>query len=245
MQIPYVLRTFLTASLATLRELDMENTFDFAHKVALVAGGTGGLGQMITSELRLRGCTVVTCSRTPNNDPMHIVADLRSPEEARTMINEVVDQHGSLDIVINAMGVVAFGDIVSTSIDDVEELFLTNTFGHIFLMQVALPHMSKGSVLVGISGVIAEQNLPGMAAYGASKAAVRSFNEALSREARRLGVRVIDARPPHTETGLATRAIAGIAPKFPQGLNPMSVAQKIVLAIASGEEDLPSSSFSS
>ena len=223
----------------------MENTFDFAHKVALVAGGTGGLGQMITSELRLRGCTVVTCSRTPNNDPMHIVADLRSPEEARTMINEVVDQHGSLDIVINAMGVVAFGDIVSTSIDDVEELFLTNTFGHIFLMQVALPHMSKGSVLVGISGVIAEQNLPGMAAYGASKAAVRSFNEALSREARRLGVRVIDARPPHTETGLATRAIAGIAPKFPQGLNPMSVAQKIVLAIASGEEDLPSSSFSS
>ena len=245
MQIPYVLRTFLTASLATLRELDMENTFDFAQKVALVAGGTGGLGQMITSELRLRGCTVVTCSRTPNNDPMHIVADLRSPEEARTMINEVVDQHGSLDIVINAMGVVAFGDIVSTSIDDVEELFLTNTFGHIFLMQVALPHMSKGSVLVGISGVIAEQNLPGMAAYGASKAAVRSFNEALSREARRLGVRVIDARPPHTETGLATRAIAGIAPKFPQGLNPMSVAQKIVLAIASGEEDLPSSSFSS
>jgi cyclic-di-GMP-binding biofilm dispersal mediator protein len=223
----------------------MENTFDFAQKVALVAGGTGGLGQMITSELRLRGCTVVTCSRTPNNDPMHIVADLRSPEEARTMINEVVDQHGSLDIVINAMGVVAFGDIVSTSIDDVEELFLTNTFGHIFLMQVALPHMSKGSVLVGISGVIAEQNLPGMAAYGASKAAVRSFNEALSREARRLGVRVIDARPPHTETGLATRAIAGIAPKFPQGLNPMSVAQKIVLAIASGEEDLPSSSFSS
>lgn len=223
----------------------MENSFEFAHKVALVAGGTGGLGQVITSELRLRGCTVVTCSRTPNNDPMHVVADLRSPEETRSMINTVLAQHGSLDIVINAMGVVAFGDIVSTSIDDIEELFLTNTFGHIFLMQAALPHMSKDSVLVGISGVIAEQNLPGMAAYGASKAAVRSFNEALSREARRLGIRVIDARPPHTETGLATRAIAGIAPKFPQGLNPISVAQRIVLAIASGEEDLPSSSFSS
>lgn len=222
----------------------MENSFEFAHKVALVAGGTGGLGQVITSELRLRGCTVVTCSRTPNNDPMHVVADLRSPEETRSMINTVLAQHGSLDIVINAMGVVAFGDIVSTSIDDIEELFLTNTFGHIFLMQAALPHMSKDSVLVGISGVIAEQNLPGMAAYGASKAAVRSFNEALSREARRLGIRVIDARPPHTETGLATRAIAGIAPKFPQGLNPISVAQRIVLAIASGEEDLSSSSFS-
>ena len=222
----------------------MENSFDFAQKVALVAGGTGGLGQVITSELRVRGCAVVTCSRTPINDPTHIVADLRSPEEAQSMINTVLDQHGSLDIVVNAIGVVAFGEIVSTSIDTVEELFLTNTFSHIFLMQAALPQMKKGSVLVGISGVIAEQNLPGMAAYGASKAAARSFNEALSREARRLGVRVIDARPPHTETGLATRSIAGIAPKFPQGLNPVSVAQRIVFAIASGEDDLPSTAFS-
>jgi cyclic-di-GMP-binding biofilm dispersal mediator protein len=111
-------------------------------------------------------------------------------------------------------------------------------------MQSALPVMAKGSVLVGISGVIAEQNLPGMAAYGASKAAVRSFNEALGREARRLGVRVIDARPPHTETGLATRAIAGTAPNFPQGLSPISVAQRIVSAITTGEVDLPSSAFS-
>lgn len=223
----------------------MENTFDFAHKVALVAGGTGGLGQLIVAELSSRGCTVVTCSRTPNSDPMHIVADLRSPEEAQSLITTVINKHGSLDIIVNAVGVVAFGEITSASIDTVEELFLTNTFGHIFLMQAALPHLSKGSVLVGISGVIAEQNLPGMATYGASKAAVRSFNEALSREARRLGVRVIDARPPHTETGLAARAIEGVAPKFPQGLNPVSVAQRIVLAISSGEDDLPSSSFNS
>ena len=222
----------------------MEQTFDFAQKVALVAGGTGGLGRLIAAELSARGCTVVTCSRGQSNDHQHVVADLRSPEATRDVINTVLAQHGSLDIVVNAMGVVAFGEIVSTSIDAVEELFLTNTFGHIFLMQSALPIMAKGSVLVGISGVIAEQNLPGMAAYGASKAAVRSFNEALSRESRRLGVRVIDARPPHTETGLATRAIAGTTPNFPQGLSPISVAQRIVLAIASGEVDLPSSAFS-
>jgi cyclic-di-GMP-binding biofilm dispersal mediator protein len=222
----------------------MENSFNFDQKVALVAGGTGGLGRLIAAELSARGCTVVTCSRGPSNDQQHIVADLRSPEATQAVINAVLAQHGSLDIVVNAMGVVAFGEIVSTSIDAVEELFLTNTFGHIFLMQSALPVMAKGSVLVGISGVIAEQNLPGMAAYGASKAAVRSFNEALSRETRRLGIRVIDARPPHTETGLATRAIAGTAPNFPQGLSPISVAQRIVSAIASGEVDLPLSAFS-
>ena len=117
----------------------------------------------------------VTCSRGPSNDHQHVVTDLRSPESTQAVIKTVLAQHGSLDIVVNAMGVVAFGEILSTSVDAVEELFLTNTFGHIFLMQSALPVMAKGSVLVGISGVIAEQNLPGIAAYGASKAAVRSF----------------------------------------------------------------------
>ncbi|NBU16623.1 MAG: short-chain dehydrogenase, partial [Actinobacteria bacterium] len=61
--------------------------------------------------------------------------------------------------------------------------------------------------------------------------------------ARRTGIRVIDARPPHTETGLATRAVAGTAPRFPQGLSPDTVASRIVAAIADGETDLPSSAF--
>ena len=220
------------------------STFDFAQKVALIAGGTGGLGSALATELRSRGCIVATVSRTPNTDPNHIAADLRSPESATAVIDQVITKHGALNIVINAMGVVAFGEISATTIDTVEEVFLTNTFGHIFLMQAALSKISQGSVLVGISGVIAEQNLPGMSVYGASKSAVRSFDEALAREARKAGVRVIDARPPHTETGLASRAVAGTAPKFPRGLEPVAVAQRIITAIANGETDLPSTAFS-
>ena len=229
------------------------NTFDFAQKVALIAGGTGGLGSALATELRSRGCIVVTVSRTQltqstqstqSPDPNHIAADLRSPDSATAVIDQVIAKHGALNIVINAMGVVAFGEISATSIDTVEEVFLTNTFGHIFLMQAALRKISQGSVLVGISGIIAEQNLPGMSVYGASKAAVRSFDEALAREARKVGVRIIDARPPHTETGLASRAVAGTAPKFPRGLEPVAVAQRIITAIANGETDLPSTSFS-
>ncbi len=221
----------------------MTTPFDFGQKVAVIAGGTGGLGTVLRSELEAKGCVVVAISRAHISDPSHITADLRSPEAATAAIADVVARHGSVDIVINAMGVVAFGPINTTSVDTVEELFLTNTFGHIFLMQAALQHMTQGSVLVGISGVIAEQNLPGMSVYGASKAATRSFNEALSREARRSGVRVIDARPPHTETGLASRAIAVTPPKFPVGLDPIQVARRIVQAIADGETDLPSGAF--
>ena len=56
-------------------------------------------------------------------------------------------------------------------------------------------------------------------------------------------VDVIDARPPHTETGLATRPLAGSAPKMPTGLEPAAVAERIVAAIEAGETDLPSSAF--
>ena len=110
-------------------------------------------------------------------------------------------------------------------------------------MQAAIEKVAKGSVLVGISGVIAEQNLPNMSVYGASKAAVRSFNEGFAREARRSGIRVIDARPPHTETGLASRAIEGTAPNFPTGLDPVNVARRIIDAVANGETDLPTAAF--
>ncbi len=96
---------------------------------------------------------------------------------------------------------------------------------------------------MNISGVIAEQNLPDMAAYRASKAAMRSFDEALSREAHRRRVRVIDARPPHTETGLAEGATEGQASRMPVGLDPDAVAATICDAIAGDATDLPSAAF--
>lgn len=220
----------------------MTEQFGFGDKVALVAGGTGGIGSRVAALLESRGAKVTTVSRSTGGDN-HIAADLRSPAAAGDAVEEVVSRHGRLDIVVNAVGVVAFGDAVATSVDTVEEVFLTNTFAHVFLCQAALPAMGKGGVIVAVSGVVAEQNLPGMSVYGASKAAVRSFDEAFAREARRAGIRVIDARPPHTETGLATRAVAGTAPRFPQGLSPDTVASRIVAAIADGETDLSSSAF--
>ncbi|MFM8794400.1 MAG: SDR family NAD(P)-dependent oxidoreductase [Acidimicrobiales bacterium] len=223
----------------------MAETLDPKDSVALVAGGTGGIGRHITAHLAGRGATVFTVSRTDSGADNHIAADLRSADEARRAVLGVHGRTGRLDIVVNAVGVVAFGDAVATSVDTVEELFLTNTFAHIFLCSAALPLMQKGGVITAISGVVAEQNLPGMAAYGASKAAVRSFNEAFAREARRVGVRVVDARPPHTETGLASRPVAGTAPRFPLGLDPAMVAERVVGALLDGTTDLPSSAFGS
>ncbi len=216
----------------------------------LVAGATGGIGSAVADELHRRGATLTLVARrqasldrlpTPG---ARLAADLRSPEGCRAAVDAALAHGGDrIDAVVNAVGVVAFGAVEELSVDAMEELFLTNTFVPIFLAQAALEHLSPGAAIVNISGVIAEQNLPGMAVYGASKAALRSFDEGFAREARRRRIRVIDARPPHTETGLARRSIEGVAPKMGAGLAPERVAEVICDGLERGDRDLPSSVF--
>lgn len=215
----------------------------------LLLGATGGLGTALGVELASRGAALTLVARDQGRlerselPGTRVAVDLRSPDGCATAIRVALEHNGRLDVVINAVGVVAFGDVESLSTDVMEELFLTNTFVPIMIAQESMTKLSPGGVLVNISGVIAEQNLPGMAAYGASKAAVLAFDQALAREARRKGLRVLDARPPHTETGLAGRAIAGTAPRMGVGLEPATVARIICDAIESGATDLPSSDF--
>lgn len=223
---------------------------EIAHpRSVLIAGGSGGLGAAIASELAARGDVLTLVARNADRlgavpvAAKRLALDLRDPRNADIAVEAAVDHGGGLDVVVNAIGVVAFGNVVDLSLDTMEELFLTNTFVPIALAKAALTHLRAGGVIVNISGVIAEQNLPGMAAYGASKAAVASFDEALAREARRAKVRVIDARPPHTETGLADRAIEGQAPRMPEGLPPETVAKVIAEAIDGDVTDLPSWAF--
>lgn len=215
----------------------------------LIAGATGGLGSAIAADMAARGALLTLVARSVErldalDVPGHRLAlDLRLPAASSRAAAAAVEHAGRLDVVVNAVGVVAFGSVDELSIDVMEELFLTNTFIPVFLAQAALGVMGEGGAIVNISGVIAEQNLPGMAAYGASKSAVRSFDEAFGREARRRGVRVIDARPPHTETGLADRPLAGTAPTMPTGLDPTTVATIIGDAICGDVTDLPASAF--
>lgn len=220
-----------------------------ADASVVVLGATGGLGSQIAALAAERGAKLTLVSR--DADPLaalpvvgtSVTADLRVPESAGAVIDAAVGAHGKVDVVVNATGVVAFGAVEDLDIDVLEELFLTNTFIPFFVAKAALERIEAGGMIVNISGVIAEQNLPGMAAYGASKAALASFSGAFAREARRKKVKVLDARPGHTETGLAGRAIAGEAPVFPQGLDPAHVARVIVDAIEADTKDLPSSAF--
>lgn len=120
---------------------------------------------------------------------------------------------------------------------------MTNTFLPIFLTKAALDHLPEGGMVMTISGVVADQPMAGMAAYSASKAALAAFSAAIRRELRRRKITVIDARPGHTETGLAEHPISGVAPSFKDGHDPDQVVTRLIEAIVADETDLPATAF--
>jgi short-subunit dehydrogenase len=222
----------------------------------LVVGATGGLGAPIARRLAASGARLTLLGRDEARlqalgiDAPTVTGDLRDASTATRAVDAAVAAHGRLDGLVVASGIVAFGPATELPDDVLVDLFAVNTLAPIRLLQAAAPHLAASSAdgrspfVVTISAVVAEQPTAGMAAYSASKAALTAFDAAAGRELRRAGVRVIDARPPHTETGLAERPAAGQPPKLPTGLDPDAVAARIVAAIVDNERDLPSSAFS-
>ncbi|HUS43144.1 MAG TPA: SDR family oxidoreductase [Ilumatobacteraceae bacterium] len=216
---------------------------DLKGAVVAVVGANGGLGQEIAAALTSRGALVVRCTRSggPDSD---VTIDLRDSRSGDVLVEYVNATSGRLDGVVVAAGIVAFGDLVDTDDVVIEELFLTNAMGPMWLAKRVAPLLQASQgFLVNLSGVVAETPVPGMAAYSASKAAAAAATEAVRREFRRMKVTVVDARPPHTETGLATRPLAGAAPKMPAGLEPAAVAQRVVTAIEQGDTSVASTDF--
>ena len=215
-------------------------TRSLAGSVIAVIGASGGLGREICQRLEARRAIVVRVGRHEGD----VIADLRDPAAAEAVIEFARSVHGRLDGVINAAGIVAFGDLVDTDDVVVEELFLTNVLGPLWMMRRVIPVLAETSgFIVNISAVVAEAPMPRLVAYSASKAALAAAATALAREVRRQGVTIIDVRPPHTETGLAERPLAGTAPRLPTGLEPGAVAERIVLAVEAGETDVASTAF--
>ncbi len=224
---------------------------EISGKTFLVCGASGALGAEIVKQLREKGASVLgtastndSAGRIPAGVEVRLLLDYTKPESIKTL-TDYLSASADLDGIINASGVVAFGDAVETSPETVSRLFSINAVGPIQLLSALAPVLAKKeqSVVVNLTGVVAETALPSLASYSASKFAIHGFLQAVAREWRRAGTTVISARPGHTETGLADRAIAGTAPKFPPGKTATEVANRIISAIETDEKDLPASSF--
>ena len=216
----------------------------------VVVGASGGLGRQIARQLADCGARLTLAARDRKAleslgfDAPVVAADIRDAESGASIVEAALSARGRIDGLVNAAGVVAFGSLADTGDEVIEDLFLTNVLGPLLLMRAAIPALTESrGFIANISAVVAEQPLPGMAAYAASKAALTAADRALTRELRAAGITVTDARPPHTETGLADRPIAGTAPRLREGLQPEVVAARIIAAIRAGEREIPAEAF--
>lgn len=218
----------------------------FAGKRFLVIGGSGVLGAETARQLTANGADVVLIVRTPSNIPsdlahlVHATGDVRSRDSLARALNEL---GGSFDGILNAAGRVAFGSAADVPADVVAELFHTNAIGTMNVLALGAGVTKEGGVIASLTGIAADVTMMGMSAYCASKAAAHSAMAIGARELRSRKISVLDIRAPHTETGLVGRALCGVAPKMPRGLDPSVVVQRILLAIANGEKDLPAEAF--
>lgn len=221
----------------------------------LVSGATGGLGAPISRLLAKEGAQLTLLGRDGSRlEALGLAArlvtgDLREPETAMRAVAAAVEEYGRLDGLVVASGVVAFGPVGDLPDEVLVDLFLINTLAPVRLLQAALSHLTasagdgRSPFAVHLSAVVAEHPTAGMAAYSASKAALTAYDAAAGRELRRAGIRLIDARPPHTETGLAERPLSGTAPRLGAGLDPDAVAARVIAALLDDERDLPSTFF--
>jgi short-subunit dehydrogenase len=217
---------------------------ELSGKKIVIVGATGSLGAQLASQLSQAGAVVSAVVRDASNldataISQHAIADITDS----VALSAALASLAPFDGVINAAGVVAFGNIADLDDATLQKLFAINTIAPIVMLREGSRHITEGGFFANISAVVAQQPMAGMAAYSASKAGIWGAMTSAARELRRQQIDVIDIRPPHTETGLANRPIAGVAPKLPQGLEPAAVAARIVKAIIDGERDLPVEAF--
>ncbi len=195
---------------------------DFAldDKVALVTGGSKGIGYGCAEALAAEGCDLSICARhrdeleaAADELALHgvevepVVADLTDEAELDRLVETTIDAFGTVDVLVNNAGTVGSpGGLDDVSTQEWRELFELNLFAVVTLTRKIVPYMREqgwGRV-INISSENGEQPYPDMMAYSASKGALNNFGKALSKEVADDGILVNTVSPAFIETPLVT-----------------------------------------
>ena len=220
---------------------------ELAGARVLVAGATGVLGGELARALHGAGARVAltgrdgaalrTLSGELDGAPA-AVADAVDVGAVRGAVESAVAGLGGLDAVVVAWGVVAFGPAADADDAVTEELFAVNTLGPMSLVRAALPHLPDGGAVVLLSAIVADAPTLDMAEYSASKAALSAWAGVLRRELRRRAITVLDVRPPHIDTGLVQRALAGEPPRLPPGHDRAELVAAVLDGLRAGGREV-------
>lgn len=184
---------------------------EFAGRVALVTGGASGMGAATVRELAANGATVVIVDRNGDGAqavaaavgaPAPVIGDVSRADFCNATVARVIAQHGRLDILVNAAGIIKRTDVIATSDEAWRQIFGVNVDGIFFMCRAALPQMKAQGrgVIINFGSIWGDIGATGVAAYCATKGAVHNLTRAMALDHARDGIRVLAVCPGEVDT---------------------------------------------
>ncbi len=223
------------------------------NKIAIVTGGTKGIGRGIGEALVAKGISVCITARKQNEideavkrlnksgqgQAVGFACDVRDYDQVKALIDHTIKKLGGLDILINNAGIGTFETVEETSPEDFRAVLETNLFGVFYCCHQAIPQMKKrgGGYIINISSLAGVNAHPRMAAYNASKFGLNGFSEALMQEVRHENIKVSYIMP-----GSVNTEFGGDAPNDEKSwqLTPSDIARVVIDLLHHDDRSLPS-----
>jgi 3-oxoacyl-[acyl-carrier protein] reductase len=226
---------------------------EIATKVALVTGGTRGIGRAIVRALVNEGATVIITARNERdlestvshfNQPhparvFGYTCDVRDYDQVKSLFRVIEEDFNGVDILVNNAGIGLFESVESTTPENFRAVIETNLCGVFYCCHEAIPLMRQrgGGYIINISSLAGSNAHPRMAAYNASKFGLNGFSEALMQEVRHDNIKVSYIMP-----GSVNTEFGGDEPSDEKSwqLQPEDIARVVLDLLAAPDRTLPS-----
>lgn len=186
------------------------------QRVALVLGGSGGIGRSIVEKLAEEGYAIgIHYSSSKTNakqleasivarggQAISVGGDVANEIEMSMSFDQVEKAFGSIDVVINTAGIMLLSPIAELDLNDLDRMHRTNIRGTFVVSQLAAQRVNKGGAIINFSTTVTRSQFPNYGAYVASKAAIESISMILARELRGKDITVNTVAPGPTATPL-------------------------------------------
>ncbi len=211
---------------------------EFSGLVAVITGGTGGIGSATAEYLTARGAKVAILDIVKSAPSKYYadICDITNDSDVQRAIAGVVKTLGGIDILINNAGIGAGGDVTSNSDEEWLKVFNVNLFGAVRVTRAAMPYLKKSpsAAIVNTCSAVATIGLPNRALYSSTKGALESLTRAMAADYISLGIRVNAVSPGTADTPWVARLLAESAD--PAAMNANLIARQPMKRLISAEE---------